>query len=58
VHEISTRSILFDEEHTIVADMSREKLLKDIELLKKVNIVDKYYHFHGDSNHIYYHDHN
>lgn len=44
VHEISKRAILFDEEHTIVADMSTEELLKDIDLLKKVNLVDKYYH--------------
>lgn len=44
VHEISTRAILFNEEHTIVADMLTEELLKDIDLLKKVNLVDKYYH--------------
>lgn len=44
VHEISTRAILFNEEHTIVADMSTKELLKDIDLLKKVNLVDKYYH--------------
>lgn len=43
VHEISTRAILFNEEHTIVADMSTKELLKDIDLLKKVNLVDKYY---------------
>ncbi len=44
VHEISTRAVLFDEEHTIVADMSTKELLNDIDLLKKVNLVDKYYH--------------
>lgn len=44
VHEISTRAILFNEEHTIVADMSTKELLKDITLLKKVNLVDEYYH--------------
>jgi cobalt/nickel transport system ATP-binding protein len=44
VHEISTRAILFNEEHTIVADMSTKELLKDIDLLKKVNLVDEYYH--------------
>ena len=44
VHEISKRAILFNEEHTIVADMSTKELLKDIDLLKKVNLVDKYYH--------------
>lgn len=41
VHEISKRAVLFDEEHTIVADMSTKVLLKDIDLLKKVNLVDE-----------------
>jgi cobalt/nickel transport system ATP-binding protein len=44
VHEISNRSILFDETHTIVADMPTDRLLEDIDLLKKVNLVDQYYH--------------
>jgi cobalt/nickel transport system ATP-binding protein len=44
VHEISKRAVLFDEKHTIVADMSTKELLKDIDLLKKVNLVDEYYH--------------
>jgi cobalt/nickel transport system ATP-binding protein len=44
VHEISKRAVLFNEEHTIVADMSTKELLKDIDLLKKVNLVDEYYH--------------
>lgn len=57
VQEISSRSILFDETHTIVADMPTEKLLEDIELLKKVNLVDQYYHSHEGKNHIHYHDH-
>jgi ABC-type cobalt transport system, ATPase component len=43
VCEISNRAILFDESHTIVADMPTDKLLEDIELLKKVNLVDQNY---------------
>jgi cobalt/nickel transport system ATP-binding protein len=58
VHEISTRSILFDEKHTIVADLPTEELLEDVELLKKVNLVDQYYHFHGNGEHKHFHDHN
>jgi cobalt/nickel transport system ATP-binding protein len=50
VQEISSRSILFDETHTIVADMPTEKLLEDIELLKRVNLVDQYYHSHDGEN--------
>lgn len=58
VHEISNRSILFDETHTIAADLPTEELLENIELLKKVNLVDQYYHFHGSREHRHFHDHN
>ena len=61
VSEISTRAILFDETHKIVADMPTEKLLEDIELLKKVNLVDEYYHSHeghDGKGHRHFHDHN
>lgn len=57
VSEISSRSILFDETHTIAADMSTEKLLSDIDLLKKVNLVDEYYHSHEGKDHKHFHDH-
>lgn len=46
VHEISERSILFDESHSIVSDRLTEELLKDEELLKRVNLVDQSYHYH------------
>lgn len=58
VQEISTRSVLFDETHTIVADMPTDKLLEDIELLKKVNLVDQYYHAHEGKERKHFHDHN
>ncbi len=57
VQEISKRSILFDENHRIVADMPSEKLLEDVELLKKVNLVDEYYHKHEGSEHRHFHIH-
>ncbi len=44
VQEISRRAVLFGEEHSIVADLATEKLLAEIELLKRVNLVDEYYH--------------
>ena len=44
VHEVSNRAILFDESHTIAADMPTANLLEDIELLKRVNLVDLHYH--------------
>lgn len=44
VPEVSDRAILFDEDHTIAADMPVEELLQDEVLLKKVNLVDENYH--------------
>jgi len=61
VSEISNRAILFDETHKIVADMPTQKLLEDIDLLKKVNLVDEYYHSHeghDGKGHKHFHDHN
>ena len=57
IQEISKRAILFDENHRIVEDLATSKLLENMELLKKVNLVDEYYHSHGDS-HKHFHDHN
>jgi cobalt/nickel transport system ATP-binding protein len=58
VQEISQRGVLFAEDHTIVADMRTEELLKEVELLKKVNLVDEYYHCHDGGQHAHYHLHN
>lgn len=58
VQEISSRAILFDENHTIVSDMPTKKLLEDINLLKKVNLVDEYYHRHDGNEHSHFHIHN
>jgi len=61
VSEISNRAILFDETHKIVADMPTQNLLEDIDLLKKVNLVDEYYHsheVHDGKGHKHFHDHN
>ena len=46
VQEISTRAILFGENHEIVADRPTEIILQDIDLLKQVNLVDEYYQRH------------
>lgn len=58
VQEISQRSILFDESHSICADLPTEKLLMDVELLKKVNLVDEFYHRHDGDHHSHFHTHN
>lgn len=44
VRELSKRAILFDEDHGIAADLPTENLLLEIDLLKKVNLVDENYH--------------
>lgn len=58
VQEISGRAVLFDETHRVAADLPTEKLLENIELLKKVNLVDEYYHVHEDHGHEHFHIHN
>ena len=58
VQEISHRALLFDETHRIAADLPTEKLLEDIDLLKRVNLVDEYYHVHEDHGHELFHIHN
>ena len=39
--KISERAILFDENHRIVADLPTKEVLNDVNLLKKVNLVDE-----------------
>lgn len=58
VQEISKRAILFNETHTIAADMPTNRLMDDLELLKRVNLVDEYYHRHEDGGHRHFHIHN
>lgn len=58
VQEISKRAVLFDETHSIAADLHTSQLLDDIDLLKRVNLVDEYYHKHEDGGHSHFHIHN
>ncbi|BAH07259.1 energy-coupling factor ABC transporter ATP-binding protein [Clostridium kluyveri] len=58
VQEISKRAVLFGEDHCIAADLPTEKLLAEIDLLKKVNLVDEYYHCHEGNHHAHFHMHN
>jgi len=58
VQEISARAVLFDEQHEIAADTDTGKLLEDIELLRRVNLVDEYYHRHDGNRHSHFHIHN
>lgn len=58
VQEISERSIVFSENHKIALDASTNEVLGNIKLLQEVNLVDDYYHRHGDGHHAHYHIHN
>ncbi|MDR0861825.1 MAG: energy-coupling factor ABC transporter ATP-binding protein [Oscillospiraceae bacterium] len=55
--EISRRSILFDGNHTIAADLPTNLLMRDMSLLRRVNLVDRYYHQHRDGGHTHFHTH-
>lgn len=46
VPHVSDRAILFDENHTVAADMPVNELLKNSALLKRVNLVDEHFHTH------------
>lgn len=46
VPQVSDRAVLFDEDHTVSADMPVKELLKNADLLKRVNLVDAHYHTH------------
>jgi len=57
VQEISKRAVLFDENHTIAADMPSSGLLDDIDLLRQVNLVDPNFHRHSHNGHNSFHIH-
>ncbi|MPN55986.1 hypothetical protein SDC9_203670 [bioreactor metagenome] len=57
MQEISQRAVLFDGSHTIAADLPTYELLDNMELLRRTNLVDEYYHKHQDGGHGHFHDH-
>ena len=58
VQDISERAVLFGENHCIAADLKTFELLDDIPLLKRINLVDEYYHRHDEHGHEHFHIHN
>lgn len=58
VQELSQRSVLFNEDHSIAADLRTEDLLADTQRLIKTNLVDEYYHKHDGPKHSHFHIHN
>ncbi len=57
VQELSTRAVLFDQTHSVVADRPTKDLLSDTNLLISVNLVDDYYHEHTGMDHSHFHTH-
>jgi len=60
VQDIADRVIVFSEEHTIAAEGRPEEILRDKELLLKVNLIGEHYHEHfhaGEAGHGHSHFH-
>jgi len=57
VPEIADRALVFSEEHTLVADGPSRAILRDMDLLLRVNLVHEHMHRHGDLVHSHPHFH-
>ncbi|MBI5874762.1 MAG: ABC transporter ATP-binding protein, partial [Deltaproteobacteria bacterium] len=55
VEDLTDRVAVLSEGHTIVADGSPSEILKDKDMLLKVNIIHEHTHRHGDVVHIHSH---
>jgi cobalt/nickel transport system ATP-binding protein len=57
VEKISTRAIVFGEDHTIKADADCSAVMKDLELLTSANLIHKHMHRHAMLMHEHLHAH-
>lgn len=55
VEDLTDRVVVLSEEHRIVSDGSPAQILKDKDMLLKVNIIHEHTHRHGDITHIHSH---
>lgn len=55
VEDLADRVVVLSEDHTVVADSRPAEVLKDKDLLLKVNIIHEHTHRHGDIVHIHSH---
>jgi len=55
VEEISTRAIVFGEDHTIKEDSSSTAVMNDQELLLSANCIHEHTHWHGALSHKHLH---
>ena len=57
IEQISNRSIVMGEDHTIKVDGSTVKVLDDLALLLRVNLIHEHMHLHGKAVHEHLHAH-
>ena len=57
VEKISTRAIVFGEDHTIKADADSSAVMNDLELLTSANLIHKHMHRHASLMHEHLHAH-
>lgn len=57
VHAISDRVLILSEHHELVYDGPAQPALENRELLMSVNLVDEYYHSHGEGEHVHRYTH-
>ena len=57
VEQISTRAIVFGEDHTIKADSNCDMVMNNLELLTSANLIHKHMHRHGKLMHEHLHSH-
>jgi cobalt/nickel transport system ATP-binding protein len=57
IEQISTRAIVFGEDHTIKADSHCTKVMNDLDLLLSANLIHRHMHRHGRLMHEHLHRH-
>jgi ABC-type cobalt transport system, ATPase component len=56
-HAISRRAVVLSQSHEAVSDGPTHDILENRELLIAVNLIDEYYHVHGDGQHLHRYTH-
>jgi cobalt/nickel transport system ATP-binding protein len=57
IEQISSRAIVFGEDHMIKVDTDSHKVMSDLELLKTHNLIHRHMHRHGGLEHQHLHSH-
>ena len=57
IEQISTRAIVFGEDHMIKVDTDSHKVMADLDLLKAHNLIHRHMHRHGNMEHQHLHAH-